>query len=98
MNIAITRGRLSYPESQVLKLDRTEWMKLGQIFQQVAINYEILEIHPERQEILLKILDPTLFNPENIRTILQRLQEQTQCSFVALVNIASQSILITIRG
>ncbi|MFX0094109.1 MAG: hypothetical protein ACFFBD_20390 [Candidatus Hodarchaeota archaeon] len=95
MNLAITSGGLSYPDIQV---DKTEWVQIGQKLKEIAHNYDILTFNPEHQEILLKIKDLTTFNSEIIRGFLKLLQIQTHRSFVALVNMSNQCILITVRG
>ncbi|MFX0093438.1 MAG: hypothetical protein ACFFBD_16925 [Candidatus Hodarchaeota archaeon] len=97
MTMAITRGTLSHSYNQALEHDRVENLFSDQTLEYLK-NYDILTINSERQEILLKIRDPVKFKPEDIRAILQNLQEQNQRSFVALINMASQCILITIRG
>ncbi|MFX1536127.1 MAG: hypothetical protein ACFFDI_18075 [Promethearchaeota archaeon] len=61
-------------------------------------NYEVISIRPECQEILLKVHDFTSFNSEDIRKILQELKHQIQRSFVALINMSTQFVLITVRG
>ena len=64
----------------------------------VAPQFEIVEIHPERAEILLKAHVSGFVRSKLLRSILQELQRQSQRSFVALVNPVTQYVLITVRG
>ncbi len=73
------------------------WAQLGDMISKDS-NYEVISIRPECQEILLKVHDFTSFNSEDIRKILQELKHQIQRSFVALINMSTQFVLITVRG
>ncbi|MFX0090196.1 MAG: hypothetical protein ACFFBD_00430, partial [Candidatus Hodarchaeota archaeon] len=97
MSLAIPNGGLNSPTPQ-LKADSTEWLQIDQTLRELAFEYEILDINASRQEILLRFNDPTTFSLDALRGILTQLQNQTQQSFVALVNMGSQCILITVRG
>ncbi|MFX1253507.1 MAG: hypothetical protein ACFFCZ_17995 [Promethearchaeota archaeon] len=88
---------LNLPSSQALTPEATVWIQLGDMLRKDS-NYDVINIRPECQEILLKVHDFTLFNSEDIREILQKLQHHIQCSFVALINMSTQFVLITIRG
>ncbi|MFX0094289.1 MAG: hypothetical protein ACFFBD_21305 [Candidatus Hodarchaeota archaeon] len=96
MSLAITSGALSY--SQKLSSISPEWKQIANTLRQLPFDYEITMFDPERQEILLKFENSSTFDPEIIREFLKKLQHLSQCSFVALVNMASQCVLITVRG
>ncbi|MFX0065128.1 MAG: hypothetical protein ACFFC7_23395 [Candidatus Hermodarchaeota archaeon] len=95
MDIAIT-SVLSHQDTQSQDYQTFDWCHLKGILNRLPSTYEVFDIYPERHEILLKILNPFSFNSGEILSLLQNLQEKFQRSFVALINIRSQSILITI--
>ena len=96
INPTITSGILNYPTTQS-ESDSSVWMHLSDMLGKDS-NYEIVSVHPKREEMLLKIHDFSLFNTENIRGLLQELQQQSQRSFVALINMSTHYVLITVRG
>ncbi|MFX0095137.1 MAG: hypothetical protein ACFFBD_25610 [Candidatus Hodarchaeota archaeon] len=97
MSFARPNGGLSSPIPQ-LKADSTEWLQIDQTLRELAFEYEILDINASRQEILLRFNEPFTFSLDALWSILTQLQNQTQQLFVALVNMVSQCILITVRG
>ncbi|MFX1255598.1 MAG: hypothetical protein ACFFCZ_28605 [Promethearchaeota archaeon] len=98
MNLAITSGGLSSLDTHFQNNQSSNWLQINNILRKLPPTYEVFDIYPERLEILLKILNPFSFNSEEIRSLLQKLQESFQRSFVALINIKNYSILITVRG
>ena len=98
MNLAITSGGLSSLDTHSQDSLTSVWLQIDNLLRKLPSTYAVSDIYPERPEILLKILNPFSFNSEEIRNLLQNLQESFQRSFVALINMRSQSILITIRG
>ncbi|MFX0092232.1 MAG: hypothetical protein ACFFBD_10760 [Candidatus Hodarchaeota archaeon] len=96
MTLAVTKGGLSYPVTQIKT--KSKRLDIDQLLRDLAFQYDILDFNPERQEMLLRFDDPTTFKTEDLRDILKQLQKQTQQSFVALVNMSSQCVLITVRG
>lgn len=97
MSFTITSGLLSNLGSMKPLFVPSKEQNIQTVVQKVAQNYEIIEFHPEREEILLKS-NSSEISSERIRSILLELQHQTQRSFVALINPASQYVLITVRG
>lgn len=95
MSLFISEGILSSLNIQMLKLDT---INMNEIREQFNGNYICLGLNAERSEIMLRILDPIKFDLLDVRKILRRLQQLTQCSFVALVNIAQLVVSISIRG
>ncbi|MFX1536604.1 MAG: hypothetical protein ACFFDI_20500 [Promethearchaeota archaeon] len=96
MDLTITRRMWDHPNSYTnpsLEFDFENTLK------RIDPDAEIAEIHPEREEILVKIHNKSDSSySKSIRAILQELQRQTQRSFVALVSSTSPYILITVRG
>ncbi|MFX0093974.1 MAG: hypothetical protein ACFFBD_19700 [Candidatus Hodarchaeota archaeon] len=89
MSMAITSGVLSYQDSPK-QPENAVWEQIPDMLRQLPFEYEKLIVHPEQQEILIKFAHSMRFNPANIRGLLKKLQQQTQRSFVALVNMTSQ--------
>ena len=94
MNLAITRGALSYVEPGAMPA----WDDFVYLLEELAPHWEIISIQPEQQELLLQARNGASWNPEKIREILYVLQQRTQRSFVALLNSSKQYVLITVRG
>ncbi|MFX1250727.1 MAG: hypothetical protein ACFFCZ_03850 [Promethearchaeota archaeon] len=94
MSVAVTKGELSYVKPQGI----SEWDEIDYLMEQLAPRWKIVNIQPERQEFLLQARNSVSWNPEEIREILQELQQRTQRSFVALMNSARQYALIMVRG
>ncbi|MFX1532909.1 MAG: hypothetical protein ACFFDI_01595 [Promethearchaeota archaeon] len=98
MSHAITSGLLSNLDPQNAFSTPLSWLKFGKALIEIAPQFKVVEIHSEREEILLKANISDLSHFEAIRLILQELHQQTQRSFVALANPTSQYVLITVRG
>ena len=97
MSQTITSGALSYQNNSFQESQTSSLFQLDSLLKDLPTTYEVIDICPDQQEILLKIQDPISFNSEEVRNLLQTLQNKFQRSFVALVNIRSQSILIAVR-
>jgi hypothetical protein len=94
MSVAVTKGELSYVEPQGI----FEWNEIDYLVEELAPRWKIVNIQAERQEFLLQARNSASWNPEEIREILQELQQRTQRSFVALMNSARHYALIMVRG
>ncbi|MFX1532776.1 MAG: hypothetical protein ACFFDI_00930 [Promethearchaeota archaeon] len=93
MSLAVTKST-SYVDPQEI----SEWDELNYLMEQLSPHWKIANIQSERQELLLQARNGASWNPEEIREILQELQQRTQRSFVALMNSAKQYALIMVRG
>ncbi|MFX0064908.1 MAG: hypothetical protein ACFFC7_22255 [Candidatus Hermodarchaeota archaeon] len=97
-SMAITAGSLSDIELPIRVSHSFDWINLSDILNKLPSTYKIIDIYPDYKELLLEIQDPASLNPEEVRNLLQALQEKFFHSFVALINMRTQSILITVRG
>ena len=98
MSLAITSGLLSNLDPQNAFSTPLSWLEFGKALIEIIPQFKVAEVHPEREEILLKANISDLSHSETIRMILQELHQQTQRSFIALANPTSQYVLITVRG
>ncbi|MFX1250325.1 MAG: hypothetical protein ACFFCZ_01760 [Promethearchaeota archaeon] len=94
MNLAITKGALSYVEPEAMP----SWDDFMHLVEELTPHWEIISIQPEQQELLLQARNGASWNPEKIREMLYKLQLHTQRSFVALLNSTKQNVLISVRG
>ncbi|MFX1536495.1 MAG: hypothetical protein ACFFDI_19950 [Promethearchaeota archaeon] len=97
-SMAITTDDLSDIEIPAGVSQSFDWIHLGDILSKLPSTYRVIDIYPDYKELLLKVQDPASLNSEEIKNLLQALQEKFYHSFVALINMRTQSILITIRG
>ncbi|MFX1255061.1 MAG: hypothetical protein ACFFCZ_25910 [Promethearchaeota archaeon] len=97
-SMAITAGGLSDVELPVQVSHSFDWIHLSGILSKLPSSYEVIDIYPDYKELLLKVHDSASLDPKEIRDLLQVLQEKFFHSFVALINMRTQSILITVRG
>ena len=97
-SMAINAGGLSDIEHPVQVSPSFEWIHLGDILNKLPSTYKVIDIFPDYIELLLKVQDHASLDPKEIRNLLQALQEKFFHSFVALINMQTQSILITVRG
>ncbi|MFX0060590.1 MAG: hypothetical protein ACFFC7_00205 [Candidatus Hermodarchaeota archaeon] len=98
MSHAITNGLLSNLDPQNTFSTPLSWLEFGKTLIEIVPQFKVAEVHPEREEILLKANISDSCHSEAIRIILQELHNQTQRSFIALANPTSQYVLITVRG
>ncbi|MFX1253017.1 MAG: hypothetical protein ACFFCZ_15530 [Promethearchaeota archaeon] len=98
MSQAVTSGLISNLDPQNAFSSSLSWLEFGKALIELIPQFEAVEVHPEREEILIKANLSDFSHSEAIRLILQELHLQTQRSFVALANPTSQYILITVRG
>ncbi|MFX1251568.1 MAG: hypothetical protein ACFFCZ_08160 [Promethearchaeota archaeon] len=98
MSHTFTTRLWNHPNSDTLAINPSIELDFGSIIKRFAPQFEIAEVHPEREEILVKVDNKSDSSSMVIRTILQELQRQTHRSFVALMSPTAPYILITVRG
>ncbi|MFX1255942.1 MAG: hypothetical protein ACFFCZ_30325 [Promethearchaeota archaeon] len=98
MSQAAAKSTLNYVKPQTFNLEEFRWNDFDYLIENLSPHWEVIDIQPERQEILLKARNGALWDPEEIRASLHELQLRTHRSYVALMNSAKQYALITIRG